>query len=107
MDYTRLGRTGLEVSRIALGCMTYGEPSRGNHSWTLNEEASRPLIRRAVELGITLFDARRPRSVPLVMPPTVRNGGELERRPGAPHLAAGQLQGQHETAAAVVEINGS
>jgi len=56
MDYTRLGRTGLEVSRIALGCMTFGEPSRGNHTWTLNEGASRPLIRRAVELGITLFD---------------------------------------------------
>ncbi len=56
MDYTTLGRTGLQVSRIALGCMTYGEPTRGNHSWTLDEEASRPLIRRAVELGITFFD---------------------------------------------------
>ena len=56
MDYTTLGRTGLEVSRIALGCMTYGEPTRGNHSWTLDEDASRPLIRRAVELGITFFD---------------------------------------------------
>ncbi|HEY5516468.1 MAG TPA: aldo/keto reductase [Pengzhenrongella sp.] len=56
MEYTRLGPTGLEVSRIALGCMTYGEPSRGNHTWTLDEEASRPLIRHAVELGITLFD---------------------------------------------------
>ena len=56
MDYTRFGRTGLEVSRIALGCMTYGEPLRGNHTWTLDEQASRPLIRRAVELGITMFD---------------------------------------------------
>jgi len=56
MDYTTLGRTGLQISRIALGCMTYGEPTRGNHTWTLDEEASRPLIRRAVELGITFFD---------------------------------------------------
>ena len=56
MDYVRLGQTGLEVSRIALGCMTYGDPARGNHPWTLDEEASRPLIRRAVEAGITFFD---------------------------------------------------
>jgi aryl-alcohol dehydrogenase-like predicted oxidoreductase len=56
MEYVRLGHTGLEVSRIALGCMTYGEPGRGNHPWTLDEGASRPLIRRAVEAGITFFD---------------------------------------------------
>ena len=56
MEYVRLGHTGLEVSRIALGCMTYGAPGRGNHPWTLDEEASRPLIRRAVEAGITFFD---------------------------------------------------
>jgi 1-deoxyxylulose-5-phosphate synthase len=56
MEYTRLGRTGLEVSRIALGCMSYGDPQRGNHTWTLDEEASRPLIRQALELGITFFD---------------------------------------------------
>ena len=56
MEYVRLGHTGLEVSRIALGCMTYGDPGRGNHPWTLDEEASRPLIRRAVEAGITFFD---------------------------------------------------
>ncbi len=56
MDYVRLGQTGLEVSRIALGCMTYGDPARGNHPWTLDEDASRPLIRRAVEAGITFFD---------------------------------------------------
>src|SRR3954464_3609397 len=55
MEYVRLGQTGLEVSRIALGCMTYGDPARGNHPWTLDEEASRPLIRRAVEAGITFF----------------------------------------------------
>ena len=56
MDYTRLGSTGLEVSRICLGCMSFGEPDRGNHEWTLTEEESRPLIRQAVEAGINFFD---------------------------------------------------
>ncbi|MFH1555604.1 MAG: aldo/keto reductase, partial [Pseudomonadota bacterium] len=56
MDYVKLGRTGLEVSRLALGCMTYGAPDRGNHAWTMNEEQSRPLIRQALELGITFLD---------------------------------------------------
>ncbi|HEX2446164.1 MAG TPA: aldo/keto reductase [Vicinamibacterales bacterium] len=52
----KLGRTGLDVSRICLGCMTYGVPGRGSHPWTLNEEQSRPFLRRAVELGINFFD---------------------------------------------------
>ena len=56
MQYTRLGRTGLTVSRICLGCMTYGLPDRGAHPWTLDEAASRPLIRRAIEAGINFFD---------------------------------------------------
>ncbi|WP_127534531.1 aldo/keto reductase [Paenibacillus kobensis] len=56
MDYARLGRTGLEVSRICLGCMSYGLPERGNHAWTLNEEQSKPFIKRALELGINFFD---------------------------------------------------
>ena len=56
MEYTRLGPTGLVVSRICLGCMTYGVPDRGPHPWTLDEAASRPLIRKAVELGINFFD---------------------------------------------------
>ena len=56
MQYTRLGHTGLTVSRLCLGCMTYGAPDRGAHPWTLDEAASRPLIRRAVELGINFFD---------------------------------------------------
>ena len=56
MDYIKLGKTGLKVSRICLGCMTYGAPERGNHLWTLNEEASRPFIQRALELGINFFD---------------------------------------------------
>ncbi len=56
MQYTRLGPTGLTVSRLCLGCMTYGQPERGAHPWTLDETASRPLIQRAVELGINFFD---------------------------------------------------
>ncbi len=56
MDYTRLGSTGLEVSRICLGCMSFGEPQRGGHPWSLTEEASRPIIRQAVEAGINFFD---------------------------------------------------
>ncbi len=56
MNYTRLGNTGLEVSRLGLGCMSYGEPDRGSHAWTLPEEQSRPFIRRAIELGINFFD---------------------------------------------------
>ena len=56
MEYVRLGHTGLEVSRICLGCMSYGQPERGNHSWSLNEEESRPFIRKGLELGINFFD---------------------------------------------------
>ena len=56
MDYVRLGRTGLKVSPLCLGCMTYGEPGRGNHEWTLGEDASRPFIRQALEAGINFFD---------------------------------------------------
>jgi aryl-alcohol dehydrogenase-like predicted oxidoreductase len=56
MDYVKLGSTGLDVSQLCLGCMTYGDPKRGNHDWTLDEERSRPLIRQAVEAGINFFD---------------------------------------------------
>jgi aryl-alcohol dehydrogenase-like predicted oxidoreductase len=56
MDYVNLGTTGLQVSRICLGCMSFGEPERGNHRWTLTEDESRPLLRQAVEAGITFFD---------------------------------------------------
>lgn len=56
MEHTRLGATGLRVSRLALGCMTYGDPSRGLHRWTLDEAAAAPFFRQAVELGITLWD---------------------------------------------------
>lgn len=56
MQYVKLGSTGLDVSRICLGCMTYGLPDRGVHEWTLDEEASRPLIRQALDVGINFFD---------------------------------------------------
>jgi len=56
MKYTKLGTTGLDVSRLCLGCMTFGIPDRGSHEWTLDEEKSRPIIRKAVEAGINFFD---------------------------------------------------
>lgn len=56
MKYVKLGTTGLDVSCLALGCMTFGEPNRGAHPWTLPEDESRPLIRQAVEAGINFFD---------------------------------------------------
>jgi 1-deoxyxylulose-5-phosphate synthase len=56
MEYVKLGRTGLEVSRLCLGCMSYGEPARGSHPWTLPESESRPFIRQALDHGINFFD---------------------------------------------------
>jgi aryl-alcohol dehydrogenase-like predicted oxidoreductase len=56
MTTTRLGRTGLEVSRLCLGCMSYGAPERGNHPWTMGEAESRPFLRKALDLGINFFD---------------------------------------------------
>jgi 1-deoxyxylulose-5-phosphate synthase len=56
MRYRKLGRTGLDVSPICLGCMSFGDPARGSHPWSLDEDASRPLIRRALEAGINFFD---------------------------------------------------
>jgi 1-deoxyxylulose-5-phosphate synthase len=56
MDYVRLGSTGLKVSRICLGCMSYGVPERGAHPWTLPEDQSRPFIKRALDAGINFFD---------------------------------------------------
>ena len=55
MQYLNFGKTGLKVSKLCLGCMTYGE-AKGGHDWTLDEETSRPLIRQALEAGINFFD---------------------------------------------------
>jgi aryl-alcohol dehydrogenase-like predicted oxidoreductase len=61
MDYVNLGKTGLKVSRICLGCMTYGTPATGelkpsSHAWALSEEESQPFLRQALELGINFFE---------------------------------------------------
>ena len=56
MDYARLGHTGMEVSRICLGCMGFGDRERWVHKWVLDEENSRPVIQKALELGINFFD---------------------------------------------------
>src|ERR1700712_2604226 len=61
MEYTRLGNTGLQVSRLCLGCMSYGEPAAGtltpgSHAWTLNEADSQPFLKQALDLGINFFD---------------------------------------------------
>ncbi|PPG34696.1 aldo/keto reductase [Rathayibacter sp. AY2B9] len=56
MDSTRLGSSGLQISSIVLGCMSFGAPDRGAHGWSMGEEESRTFLRRALDLGITTFD---------------------------------------------------
>ena len=56
MKYAKLGHTGLEVSAVCLGCMSYGTPEQGAHPWSLGEDDSRPFIREAIEAGINFFD---------------------------------------------------
>ena len=56
MDYITLGNTGLQVSRICLGCMTYGEPTRGNQPWSLDKDAAKPFFRQALDAGVNFFD---------------------------------------------------
>jgi len=56
MEYKNLGKTGLKVSRICLGCMSYGIPERGNHLWTLGEDQTRPFIKKSLDAGINFFD---------------------------------------------------
>jgi aryl-alcohol dehydrogenase-like predicted oxidoreductase len=56
MDYVKLGTTGLDVSRLCIGCMSFGVPERGNHKWVLDEEKSRPIIKKALDSGINFFD---------------------------------------------------
>ncbi|WP_210505569.1 aldo/keto reductase [Naasia sp. SYSU D00057] len=56
MQYARLGDSGLRVSRVVLGCMSYGEPGQGSHPWTLDFDSTRPFLRQAIEAGITTFD---------------------------------------------------
>jgi 1-deoxyxylulose-5-phosphate synthase len=56
MEYTRLGKTGMKVSRICLGCRGFGDATRWIHQWVLNEENSRAIIQKSLELGINFFD---------------------------------------------------
>jgi len=56
MQYVRLGKSGLKVSRVCLGTMAYGDPTKGNHPWCMREEEGRPFFRQAIEAGITFFD---------------------------------------------------
>jgi aryl-alcohol dehydrogenase-like predicted oxidoreductase len=56
VDYVNLGKSGLKVSRLCLGCMSFGVPERGAHRWTLDEQQSRPFFQRALELGMNFFD---------------------------------------------------
>lgn len=56
MEYTKLGNTGLDVSRICLGCMSFGDAQKWTHSWVLDNDNSRPIIKKALELGINFFD---------------------------------------------------
>src|SRR6266513_1812074 len=56
MEYTKLGNTGMDVSRICLGCRGFGDAERWIHKWVLKEENSRPIIKKALELGINFFD---------------------------------------------------
>jgi aryl-alcohol dehydrogenase-like predicted oxidoreductase len=80
MDYVNLGRTGLKVSRICLGCMSYGAPERGTQGWALNEEASRPFFRQALEAGINFFDTANVYSLGASEEITGRALKELARR---------------------------
>ncbi|MFC0027392.1 aldo/keto reductase [Neobacillus cucumis] len=56
MEYMKLGNTGLDVSRLCLGCMSFGEAEKWIHQWVLNEEQSRPIIKKALDLGLNFFD---------------------------------------------------
>jgi aryl-alcohol dehydrogenase-like predicted oxidoreductase len=89
MDYVRLGRTGLKVSRICLGCMTYG--SSKWRSWVLDDEAARPFFRQALEAGINFFDTA-----------DVYSQGESERVTGQ---ALKELAKRHEVVIAT-KVNG-
>ncbi len=56
MKYIKLGNSDLNVSRICMGCMGFGDSTKGQHTWTLNEEDSRNIIKRGLELGVNFFD---------------------------------------------------
>ena len=88
MKYLKLGNTDLNVSRICLGCMTYGEPNRGNHAWTLPEESSRPLLKQALEAGINFSTP--PTAIPTA---AARKSSAGAARLCAPRRRGGRHQG--------------
>jgi aryl-alcohol dehydrogenase-like predicted oxidoreductase len=80
MDYVRLGDSGLEVSKVVLGCMSFGEPARGTHAWALDIDAARPIVRDALEAGITTFDTANGYSLGSSEEITGKLLGELAKR---------------------------
>ncbi|WP_204076736.1 aldo/keto reductase [Planotetraspora phitsanulokensis] len=80
MEYARLGTSGLEVSKVVLGCMSFGDPNRGTHAWSLDLDQARPLIRQAVEAGITTFDTANVYSAGTSEEITGRLVGEFAKR---------------------------
>src|SRR3954465_13684311 len=92
MDYVRLGTTGLEVSPICLGCMTYGDPARGNHAWSLPEDQARPFFAQALDAGINFFDTANVYSDGSSEEITGRALAELTRRGGG--VIATKLNGR-------------
>ena len=80
MDQVRLGRSGLKISRIVLGCMSFGSPGEGSHPWSLDLEQARPLLRKAWEAGITTFDTANVYSQGTSEETTGKVLGELARR---------------------------
>jgi aryl-alcohol dehydrogenase-like predicted oxidoreductase len=80
MEYRRLGRSGLEVSTVVLGCMSFGDPNRGNHQWTLDLDASRPIFQAALDAGINSFDTANVYSLGSSEEITGTLLGELARR---------------------------
>ena len=60
MKYVKLGNSDLNVSRICMGCMGFGDAAKGQHSWTIDEEHSREIIKRGLDLGVNFYDRRLP-----------------------------------------------
>jgi len=82
MEYARLGQSGLEVSRVVLGCMSFGEPSQGTHAWSFGLDESRPFFRQALESGITTFDTANVYSLGVSEEITGKLLGEFAKRTG-------------------------
>jgi len=80
MEYARLGQSGLEVSRVVLGCMSFGDPGRGTHDWSLGLDEARPFFRQALEAGITTFDTANVYSLGVSEEITGRLLGEFAKR---------------------------